>query len=403
MIPSTLKKLSTGSYFLAFFVLGLFSALLGPTLPLLAKQLQVPLGGMGILFSSGALGYLTGSLFGGRLFDRFPGHPILAGSLLLIAFVVASIPFIPFLGALILIIYTMGCLKGCIDVGGNTLLIWMYQDGLSSMMNALHMLFAFGAFICPLMIAPLLNGAEGMTIIFPLIASGAIPAGIAFLFLASPARQSNVIRSEKAALTSKRMGVMVNPPGLPILIMSLAFFFYVGVEVSYGGWLASYVIRKGFGTEQTGAYLTSIYWGFFLCGRIAAIFIGKKMRPSRVLLLDLAGAFLAVFLLVVFPGSLWVLVLASAIMGISIASIFPTFLLYAENRMALTGSITRWFFIGASSGAMFLPFAIGQLFELMDPGIFAFCLLINLAGTLIMVCLFDQFSGEKSATENSAY
>ena len=42
-------------------------------LPALAEQTRSTLGQVSILFSARALGYLLGSLLGGRLFDRLPG------------------------------------------------------------------------------------------------------------------------------------------------------------------------------------------------------------------------------------------------------------------------------------------------------------------------------------------
>ena len=39
-------------------------------------------------------------------------------------------------------------------------------------------------------------------------------------------------------------------------------------------------------------------------------------------------------------------------LGLFMAAIFPTVLLWAARRIPLSGSVTRWFFAGASLGAM---------------------------------------------------
>ena len=54
---------------------------LGPTLPGLAEQTHTALGAISLLFTAHALGYMLGSFLGGRLYDRIPGHPVMAAML----------------------------------------------------------------------------------------------------------------------------------------------------------------------------------------------------------------------------------------------------------------------------------------------------------------------------------
>jgi len=72
----------TFNYYFLFIYLGLSVGLSGPTLPALAGQTGVRLGQMGYIFLLSSLGYTIGTLLGGRLFDSFPGHPVLGLGLL---------------------------------------------------------------------------------------------------------------------------------------------------------------------------------------------------------------------------------------------------------------------------------------------------------------------------------
>ena len=72
-------------YYAAFIALGLFGASMGPTLPYLAQHTGTRLSEISFLFTARAMGYLLGSLISGRLYDRLPGHRVIAGVLLLIA------------------------------------------------------------------------------------------------------------------------------------------------------------------------------------------------------------------------------------------------------------------------------------------------------------------------------
>ena len=58
-----------------------------------------------------------------------------------------------------------------------------------------------------------------------------------------------------------------------------------------------------------------------------------------------------------------VLWIGTVVLGLSMASFFPTTLACAANHLAVLGSITRWFFVGSGVGGMLLPLLIGQLIE----------------------------------------
>jgi len=49
------------------------------------------------------------------------------------------------------------------------------------------------------------------------------------------------------------------------------------------------------------------------------------------------------------------------------ATVFPTTLALAERHMTITGRVTGWLLVGASAGGMFLPWFIGQLFDVYGP------------------------------------
>ena len=88
-------QLQTAAYFGVMVSLGLANAALGPTLPRLAEQIGVTIGAISILFSARSLGYLCGSLLSGRLYDRLPGHPVMAAAALLLSAMLLLVPHAP--------------------------------------------------------------------------------------------------------------------------------------------------------------------------------------------------------------------------------------------------------------------------------------------------------------------
>src|SRR5437867_13210258 len=79
----------TLSYYASFVVLGLVSAVLGPTLPGLADHTHSALSGISFLFTARAFGYLLGSFISGRLYDRMPGHRTMSFFIVLMALLMA--------------------------------------------------------------------------------------------------------------------------------------------------------------------------------------------------------------------------------------------------------------------------------------------------------------------------
>ena len=62
---------------------------------------------------------------------------------------------------------------------------------------------------------------------------------------------------------------------------------------------------------------------------------------------------------------LWI---GTILFGLSQASIFPTYLTLAEERIHVTGAIAGWFLVGAGLGGMTLPWLIGQAFVQIGAG-----------------------------------
>jgi fucose permease len=348
----------TALYYTAFTGLGLTSASLGPTLPALAELTGSSLGQASILFSARALGYLLGSLLGGRLYDRRSGHPVMAAALLLAAGMMCLAPVIPLLWLLALALLVLGGAEGTLDVGGNTLLVWLHGEKVSPFMNGLHLFFGVGSFLSPLLIAQVALALGRFSWAYWLLAALLLPAALLLLVMPSPASPS--VQAETG-------GKAIVPWPLVFLI-ALFFLTFVGAEGSYGGWIYSYAVASGFATPQTAAYLTSAFWGAFTLGRLVSIPLALRFRPRPILIADLAGCLISLGIAAAWGQTAAVAWLATILFGLSIASIFPTTLSYAAEAIPISGQVTSVFFVGVSAGSMIVPWLIGQFFEPLGPG-----------------------------------
>jgi MFS family permease len=178
---------STIGYFAVFVVLGMETALLGPTLPGLAEQTAAHLGAISYLFTGHSLGYMGGSFFGGRLYDRVPGHLVLVAMLALMAAVLALVPLVPALWLLTVAWMLLGVSGGALDVGGNTLLVWVHGRQVGPFMNALHFFFGVGSFLIPIIVAQAMALSGSITWAYWGLALLVLPVALWVARLPSPA------------------------------------------------------------------------------------------------------------------------------------------------------------------------------------------------------------------------
>jgi FHS family Na+ dependent glucose MFS transporter 1 len=371
------KKISkTIGYYAAFVALGLTGASLGPTLPGLAEHTQTFLSEISFLFTARSLGYLLGSFLGGRLYDRLPGHRVMAVTLLFMAAMMALVPLMPLLWLLMAVLLAVGIAEGTVDVGGNTLLVWVHGDKVGPFMNGLHFFFGLGSFLSPIIVAQAVLISGDITWAYWVLALLIVPVAIWLLRMDSPVIP---IVTKDSPVAQIRY--------LLVVLVALFFFLYVGAEVSFGGWIFTYATVLGLAGEINAAYLTSAFWGALTVGRLLSIPIATRLRPRFILLADLGGAIISLGLMLLWSNSLIAAWLGTLGAGFSMAAIFPTTLSLAERRMTITGRITGWFLVGASAGGMFLPWLIGQLFESIGPRVTMFIILADLLVAVFVVAI----------------
>lgn len=373
------KHLITAAYYLAFILLGLTISAEGPTLLQLAENTSSALDQISSIFVFGSFGYLSGSYIGGRIYDRTAGHRFMTGVLVLLGVFTALIPVATSLGVLLFIVLMLGLAKGALDVGCNTLLLWIHNEKVDPFMNGLHACFGIGAFIAPLVVARVVTLTGDIHWVYWSFAIAALPISLLIWNLPSPTAR---------AMPENHKNTPV--PLLPIAIMVLCFVLYVGAEVGYGNWIYTYAFKRGLGTEITSAYLTSAFWGFFTLGRLLAVWISTRLRPITILFLDFAGCLTSLALILLFKDSTLILWTGSILLGLSMASIFPTFLTLSEERMHITGATAGWFLVGGGLGGMIFPWVIGQAFERIGAGVMITIVLVTVILNLLALVVFTR-------------
>jgi FHS family Na+ dependent glucose MFS transporter 1 len=374
------------TYFLAYIMLGMTTGTLGPSLPYLAGNVGTSLKGISSLFIAHRLGYMTGSFGGGRLYDRVSGNRLMAGMLLIMVAGMAALPVVPILGILIAIIFLLGAAEGTVDVGGNILLVWTRPPKIGSLMNALHLFFGLGAMISPLILVQMIRRTGGIQWGYWLIAALIVP--IAVLLLPQESPQPTPAPEAGGA----RRGRLL----LPLLIAAF-FFLHVAAESSYGAWIYTYSLTKKLADEVSAGYLTSAFWGAFTFGRFATIFLALRVNAKIQLGGSVAGALLSLLVLMIWPDSVPAVWIATIAYGISLAGLFPGSITLASEHMHMTGTVTGFFLVGSSLGAMTVPWLIGQFFESVGPQVFPAFLTASVTGSIILLAVILSILRRRSA------
>jgi fucose permease len=277
---------------------------------------------------------------------------LLAASLAVTAIALALAPLMTDLIVLTGVMFVLGIGEASLDVGANLLLVWVHKARATPYLNGLHFFFGLGALIAPMVVAQALRRAGGLVPGFWLMGLIALPIAAALLRLASPASP----HTDAAAATRPVNWLLVG-------MLSAMFLVYVGAEVGFGGWIFTYTTELGLGDVASAAYLTSGFWGALMAGRLLIIPIASRFRPERLLLADFIGCIISMAIILLLPGSYWAVWAGALGLGMSMASVFPTLLAYADRRMNMTGQVSRWFFVGTGAGGMFLPWLMGRLFS----------------------------------------
>ena len=343
MTESTFVPRSVRLYFVNFLIVGMALSVLGPALTDLREQSGADIADIGILFVGLSAGYLVGSFTGGRLFDRFNGHRVLAGSLVVLGIGLALVPAFDELDALFATFVLIGFGGATCDLGCNTLLMWELGAGSGRAMNLLHLSFGIGALVAPLVVH------IGLAFATRTAALGCAVLAVWALRSLAPSRPTQ--RREEHTDTTLSI----------LLLLFLFCFVYIGLEFGFAGWITTYGEEIGF-TELAATWLTTVFWLGLTLGRVLASAIANRVRPDTILYTACAASVAVAVVMIVGGGNTAVVWTATAMMGLAAAPQFPGMITLAERRIHMSGSATSWFVGGAGAGGLVFPFVIGRFF-----------------------------------------
>ncbi len=390
------QKRQITAYYLSFFSFGLIIAIMGPALPFLAEHTGVSLNKAALLFTMSSIGFFTGSLVSGNLYDHLPGNRILAGAWLISVVTAFIIPVLSSFSVLSIVIMFFGFANGTIVVGCNSLITRVDRQRTGTLINGMHIVNGMGAFLTPLLFAWSISSSgdiilayRGYALFFVFVLvilagtptpsdSRAVPAGED----ADAGKDANAGAAAKAAAERQPKPGLFTPVNLFVLLLALNTMIYVGSEISFTGWIFTYIRTLFPGADRQAGYINSAFWLFITAGRIISVITIRLMPARKLLVFYFSGAAAGLTIIIAGSAHMSAIWAGTVLAGLSMGAIFPMLMTFGETSVGLTGKVSGVIFAGTSIGGMVFPFLTGQIFTFFSPQAIMVSILITILTAL---------------------
>ncbi|HET9496515.1 MAG TPA: MFS transporter [Chloroflexia bacterium] len=368
-----------GLAYAAFVSLGLPDGLTGVAWPSIRAGFGLSLDALGALTFTGTIGYLLSSFTSGKMLST-----IGVGWLLVLSCLATAVSLLGYAAAPAwLVMVGLGLLAGlgagAIDAGLNT---YAAENFTPRTMNWLHASFGLGAAIGPLLMSSVIAGGQSYRL-------GYLIVGVAQVILASLfalTRKQWHAHAEEGRPEQVPSAAMRRTLALPAAWLSiLLFFLYSGLEFSAGIWLYTLLTEaRGVQPAEAGVWV-SVYWGALTVGRLVSGAIVARITVRALLQLSMLGAIVGVLLLWL-NFAPWLSWIGVALLGMSLAPMFPSFVSLTPARMGPAHSantigfqIAAAMLGGAALVALFGLIADRFGLELLGPFLLVVAVLMALA------------------------
>ena len=199
---------------------------------------------------------------------------------------------------------------------------------------------------------------------------------------------ANAKRPRDSSKETDTSGECVKPKGhhmsrrlkaIFLCLLAILLMTYCIIEDEFGNFLMTFVITYLNWNKESGSYVNTVYWACFVIGRFAGIFLVKQFKQSRILtvfLLSIAFSLVGFWLAALYSVTLLIWIFSGAVgmsMSVIVASIFSW---TSENVVKITGKISAFLCVSASTGVMFFPILAGYLMEVYTPMWLVYILII---------------------------
>jgi fucose permease len=365
--------------YVAFIALGMPDGLLGVAWPSIRTSFSIPLDAIGMLLTAAVTGYMTSSFLSGPLIARLGVGRVLAASCAMTGVALIGYTLVPFWWMMVLLGVVAGLGAGAIDAGLNTYVAAHFGEGL---MQWLHASYGIGVTLGPIIMTIALTTLNSWRVGYRVV--GGFQLVLATCFVLTLAmwiqKDASAGSDEPKRLTDYKtpMGETLRQP--QVWLSVLLFFLYCGAEVSFGTWTYSLLTEsRGVAPAVAGLWAGS-YWATFTVGRVVAGLYAKRAGVNFLVIGGLVGAFCGTILMIWNPSQS-INLLAVALIGFSIASIFPALMSGTSQRVGahFAANTIGMQMAAAGLGTAVIPSLVGILARRVSLEIVPICMAVVFA------------------------
>ncbi|KAI0760128.1 MFS general substrate transporter [Fomes fomentarius] len=335
----------------------------GPMIPRVQERYGVGFAIVSMLFVCNAIGFLSGAFTNVYLTERFGFGKLTTGAACQIGAYVMLIPAGPF--PVMCVAYLIIGFTLAIQAAQATGFVASLKKNSNEKMGFLHGTYGLGALISPLAATQFAQDPKHWSFHF-IISAGLYAVSTAILWAVFRGRrQDEIMQEEGESLDaendtgSSKFSQMMRLKEVHFL--SFFALIYVGIEVTLGGWIVTFILEKRGGSANSG-YISSGFFGGIMLGRILLLWVNRKIGERRAL-------FIYAVLTIGLEITVWLVpslvqnAIAVSLVGLLLGPMFPILMNHS------TTILPRWLMTGCAgyiagagqAGSAVLPFITGLL------------------------------------------
>ncbi|KOC17060.1 bypass of stop codon protein [Aspergillus flavus AF70] len=350
--------------FWVFFVMGANDAAYG-----LEEYYNIPYMIVSLVFLSPLVGYVLAALVNNKLHMALGqrGVALIAPACHFIAYIISCIH--PPYPALVVAYIFAGIANGLHEAAWNTYIGSL--DNPNELLGLLHGVYGLGAVISPLVATNMITKAKVPWYYFYFFMIGisvieAVVCPTAFWrFTGAAFRQSHEQSDEESGDEAKnglRDALFTRPAARVSWLSSFVLLFYVGVEVTVGGWIVTIMMEVRHAAPFPSGMTATGFWLGITAGRVVLGFVTARLGEKLATTIYISCAIVCALIVWLVPN-FYVSAVVVSIQGFFLGPLFPcvvaviTKLLPKHLHVAAVGFVAAF----GGAGAAVLPFVAGGI------------------------------------------
>ncbi|KAJ3824255.1 MFS general substrate transporter [Lentinula raphanica] len=357
------EYLQLGALYWCMFLAGWNDGSTGPLLPRIQEVYDVGYIIVSLIFVFACVGFISGACLNVPLSEKLGfGKTIVLGSVLQQTAYALQAPQLPF--PVFVMAFTINGIGLALEDAQSNGYVASLKQHSETKMGLLHATYGAGALCAPLVATQFYkmeHWSFHYLVSLSIATINTIVQIAVFRFKTQDDCLAQIGQEPGEKGTSERSHFRQILSLRTVHLLALFILVYVGVEVTVGGWIVTFIQKVRGGGSQSG-YISAGFFGGLMLGRIVLLWVNQKVGERRVLYLysSLAiGLEIVIWLVPSLIGD----GVAIAIVGMLLGPMYPITMNHTGRvlpRWLLTGSI-GWIAGFGQAGSAVLPFMTGAL------------------------------------------